>query len=115
ALLETLVPRSELFRQVLVSGASAPVFLTGLLFLYLLWFRLGAFPSGGRTGVFNSPTGPTGLLTIDGLLHGRPKVAIDALWHVFLPALSLALPMALAVGRTLRSSIVGVLRQDYVR
>ncbi|MFL5799632.1 MAG: ABC transporter permease [Actinomycetota bacterium] len=115
ALMETLFPRSEVVRQVLVSGASAPVFLTGLLLLYLLWFRLGIFPSGGRTGSANAPTGPTGLLTIDGLLHGRPGVALDALWHLALPALTLALPMALAVGRTLRSSIIGVLRQDYVR
>jgi ABC-type dipeptide/oligopeptide/nickel transport system permease component len=115
SLLETLFPRSELFRQVLVSGASEPVFLTGLLLLDLLWFQAGVFPSGGRTGVTDPPTGPTGLLTVDGLLHGRPAVTVDAFWHLALPALTLALPMALAVGRTLRSSIIGVQRLDHVR
>jgi peptide/nickel transport system permease protein len=115
ALMETLFPRSEFLRQVLISGASAPVFLTGILLLYLLWFRLGIFPSGGRTSVANAPTGPTGLLTIDGLLHGRLDVTANAFWHLALPAITLALPMALAVGRTLRSSMIGVLRQDHVR
>jgi ABC-type dipeptide/oligopeptide/nickel transport system permease component len=115
ALAQTLFTRSEVFRQVLIGGASAPIFLTGLLLLYVLWFKLGWFPGGERTNIVNPPTGPTGLLTIDGLIHGRPAVTLNALWHLFLPGLTLALPMSVAIGRTLRSSIVGVLRQDHVR
>jgi ABC-type dipeptide/oligopeptide/nickel transport system permease component len=115
AMAQTLLTRSSVFRQVLVGGASAPIFLTGLLLLYFLWFKLGWFPGGERINLIDPPTGPTGFLTIDGLLHGRIDVTLNALWHLFLPALTLALPMSVAIGRTLRSSIIGVLRNDYVR
>jgi peptide/nickel transport system permease protein/dipeptide transport system permease protein len=59
--------------------------------------------------------GPTGLLIVDGLLLGRPDMSLDALAHLVLPALTLALPAAVAIGRTLDSSLRQVLRQDYIR
>lgn len=115
ALLEVLLPRPGPVRHLLAAGASTPIFLTGLLLLYLLWFRLGVAPGGGRSGYADAPTGPTGLLVLDSVLAGRPLVAWDAVQYLFLPALTLALPMAVAVGRSLRSALVGVLREDYVR
>jgi ABC-type dipeptide/oligopeptide/nickel transport system permease component len=115
SLAQTLLARSEIYRQLMLSGASLPIFLTGLLLLYVFWFRLGWFPGDGRTDVVDPPSGPTGLLTIDGLLAGRPQVTLNALWHLAMPALTLALSMSLAIARTLRASIIGVLRQDHVR
>jgi ABC-type dipeptide/oligopeptide/nickel transport system permease component len=112
---QTLLKGAALFRHGLLITASAPIFLTGLILLFVLWFKLGWFPSGGRTTLLDVPTGPTGLLTVDGLLNGRPDVTLNALWCLVLPGLTLALPMSVAIGRTLRSSIVGVLRQDHVR
>ena len=106
---------SSIARVVLLTGASAPVFLTALLFALLFWFDLGWLPGSGRTTIADAPTGPTGLLTLDGLLAGRADVLVDAARHLLLPALTLALPMAVAIGRTLRSSLRGVMRQDYVR
>lgn len=91
AFVQTLAPHSGWVRLLLIGGASAPVFLTGLLFVFFLWFKLHWFPSGGRTSVQNAPTGPTGFLTIDGLVAGRPAVTLDALWHLFLPGLCLAI------------------------
>ena len=52
---------------------------------------------------------------LDGLLAGRPSVAWDAVQHLFLPSLALALLPAVAIGRVLRSSLVDVLDTDYVR
>jgi ABC-type dipeptide/oligopeptide/nickel transport system permease component len=115
SLAQTLLARSEIYRQLMLSGASLPIFLTGLLLLYVFWFRLGWFPGDGRTDAVDPPSGPTGLLTIDGLLAGRPQVTLNALWHLAMPALTLALSMSLAIARTLRASIIGVLRQDHVR
>ena len=63
----------------------------------------------------DAPTGPTGLLTVDSVLAGRPDAFWDACQHLLLPAFTLALPMGVAVGRTLRSSLVGTMRQDYIR
>jgi len=116
ALLEVFLPRPGPLRHLLAAGASAPIFLVGLLLLYLMWFRLGLSPGGGRlSSPGDAPTGPTGLLTVDALLAGRPVLAWDAVQHLALPALTLGLPVAVAVGRTLRSSLVGVLRSDQIR
>ena len=115
ALLEALVPRPGPLRYLLAGGASAPIFLTGLLLLYVFWFKLKLAPGGGRTLYADAPTGPTGLVTVDALLDGRWLVAWDSIQHLFLPGLTLALPMSVAVGRSLRSSLQSVMSQDYVR
>ncbi|TIU20290.1 MAG: ABC transporter permease, partial [Mesorhizobium sp.] len=59
--------------------------------------------------------GPTGLNVIDGMLVGRPEVSVDALLHMILPALALALPIGIAVGRSLNGALHEVMRQTYIR
>ncbi len=115
ALGQTMLRRTGVLRVVLLGGASAPIFLIAELLLLFCWFKLGWLPGGGRTDIADAPTGPSGLLTVDSVLAGRPDVFWDACLHLLLPALTLALPMGVAVGRTLRSSLVGTLRQDYIR
>jgi peptide/nickel transport system permease protein len=95
--------------------ASAPTFVLSVLFVLLFYSRLHWLPAGGRTGYFDAPSGPTGLLTIDGLLHGRPAVSWDAIQHLILPALALALLPAVAVGRVLRGALITNLRSEQVR
>ncbi len=102
-------------RLLFVSGASAPSFLLAFLLVYVLYLKLGWFPASGQTDVSGAPTGPTGALVLDGLLAGRPGVTADALWHLALPALALALLPAVAIGRVLRSSLLEVYETDYVR
>jgi peptide/nickel transport system permease protein len=65
--------------------------------------------------VANVPDGPTGLLTVDGLLHGRIDVVTDALRHLVLPGLCVAIGPAMSIGRVLRSSLISTMRTDYVR
>jgi ABC-type dipeptide/oligopeptide/nickel transport system permease component len=115
ALGQTLLRRAGFLRVFLLGGASAPIFLVAELLLLFCWFKLAWLPGGGRTDLADAPTGPTGLLTIDSVLAGRPDAFWDACQHLLLPAFTLALPMGVAVGRTLRSSLVGTLRQDYIR
>lgn len=73
-------------------GISAPTFLTGLLFLQILAFRLGWFPVGG---------------------YGVDR--LDHLRHAVLPALTLAIVGAATYARIMRSEMIETLRQDYVR
>jgi peptide/nickel transport system permease protein len=103
------------FRFGLFAFASAPQFLLGMLGILLFYGYLHWLPATGRSNFGDAPSGPTGLLTIDGLLHGRPDVTLDAARHLLLPAVVLALLPAVAVGRVLRGSIITVLRTDYVR
>jgi peptide/nickel transport system permease protein len=82
----------------------------------LLYAELGWVPGSGRlTSGLAAPTGPTGLLMLDGLLNGRLDVVWDAANHLLLPALCLALGPAVAIGRTLRSSLQTVMAQDHIR
>ena len=100
----------------LVASASVPAFLLALLLLIVFYAQLRWFPGSGRISAeLEAPTGPTGLLTVDGLLAGRLDVVRDALAHLALPALCLALGPAVALGRTLRSSLQTVLGADHIR
>ena len=103
-------------RLLMLAGASAPPFLLALALLMLFYAKWHVLPSSGRLSAnLTPPGGPTGLLVVDGLLHGRFDVVSDALWHLALPAFCLALGPAVALGRTLRSSLQSVLTQDHIR
>lgn len=102
-------------RAILFTGAAAPMFLLGILGLILFYQKLGWVPANGRISVPDPPTGPTGMLTIDGLLSGRLDVVANALHHLILPAVVIALGPAVAIGRVLRSSLLTDADSDYAR
>ena len=106
---------SGLFRFLMLSGASTPAFLLALLGILLLNGRLHLLPATGDTGYAGAPTGPTGMVVVDTLLHGRPAMFGDALRHLLLPALCVALGPAVSIGRVLRGSLETALTADYVR
>lgn len=106
---------SAVLRAVLFTGSSAPMFLLGILGLLVFYKTLGWVPANGRIGIANPPDGPTGLLTVDGLIRGRFDAVGDALHHLMLPALVIALGPAVAIGRVLRSSLLGDIDSDYAR
>ena len=100
------------YRGVLLIGATAPPFLLGLVAIILFYSRLGWLPASGRGP---DDPGPTGLLVPDSLLHGSLGDTTDALKHLLLPALVLAIAPAIAIGRIWRSSIEEVFRSDHIR
>jgi peptide/nickel transport system permease protein len=108
--------RGKRSQLLLVALASAPPFLLGLGMLLLFYAQLHVLPGGGRVTVgIGAPTGPTGMTTLDAVLAGRFAVLSDALAHLVMPAVALALGPAVALARTLRSSLQAVLAEDYVR
>lgn len=101
-------------RVLLLGVASIPVFVLAMGGL-ILWYRqLGWLPATGRSSLVGL-TSPTGLLVIDGLLHGRLDVVVDAVRHLVLPAACLAVGPAVAIGRVLRGGLVDTLEQDHIR
>lgn len=78
-------------------GISTPVYLTGLLALYLFALKLGWFPAGG----YSTP--------------GQPFSASDRLDHLVLPAGIIAINYIAQTMRYTRSAMLEVLSQDYVR
>lgn len=108
-------PGSGIVRSLLLVGASAPAFLLGIAGIIVFYQQLGWLPANGRSAELFGPTGPTGLLTLDALLHGDPSLAWDALQHLILPGLAISLVPAVAIGRVLRSSLLADQHSDYAR
>ncbi|WP_349357510.1 ABC transporter permease [Stappia sp.] len=95
-------------------GVSLPGFWFGILLLMLFAVHLQILPVSGRIG-FDSEVEPiTHFLLIDSLLHGRLDAFWDALSHIILPAITLGLPMTAILMRVTRTSMLEVMRQDYI-
>src|SRR6202022_2170303 len=57
----------------------------------------------------------THLVVLDALLAGNGRAALDALWHLILPAVTLGtIPLAI-VAKIPRSGMLDVLSSDYIR
>ena len=95
-------------------GVSLPGFWFGILLLMLFSVHLHLLPVAGRIGYSSEIEPITHMLLIDTLLRGRPDAFLDALSHIILPAITLGLPMTAILMRVTRTSMLEVLRQDYV-
>jgi peptide/nickel transport system permease protein len=108
----------QLGRVAALLGIAFPVFWVGIVLLLVFYFRLGWFPSSGRVNpqVFlQQPVAPiTGLLTVDALLGANWPVLRNALWHLALPAFSLALSTLARVTRMTRATMIEVLSEAYI-
>lgn len=58
---------------------------------------------------------PTHIMMLDSLIHGNLPIFLSAMEHVILPAATLAFTTIAPIIRYMRSSMVEVLNQDYVR
>ncbi len=96
-------------------GVSMPVFWLGLILMLLFALTLGWFPMSGRMGVDIDLTPITNFFTLDAILTRNWMALKDALMHLVLPALALStIPLAI-IARMTRSSMLEILRQDYLR
>ncbi len=104
-------------RVVATAGVSLPVFFTGLLLVYLFYFRLGWAPAPlGRLDVFYDPPPQiTGFYLIDSLIAGEPDIFIASLKQLILPGLTLAIFSVAPIARMTRASMLAVLSSDFVR
>jgi peptide/nickel transport system permease protein len=76
---------------------------------------MGLFPLSGRIDPGLAVPSVTGLFLVDTLLAGRVDSFVDALRHLALPALALGTIPLSVISRITRSSVLEVLRLDYVR
>ena len=106
----------QVARVFALGGTSLPVFYVALLLLGLFYSRLGVLPGPGQLGIYTSPPPHlTGLVAVDALLAGDWVALRDALRHLVLPAFVLGYFTTGLVMRMTRSSLLEVMRQDYVR
>src|SRR6202453_5010486 len=107
----------HLCRVIATAGVSLPVFFTGLVLVYIFYFRLGWSPAPlGRLDVFYSaPPTVTGFYLIDALIARDFETFRSALSQLILPALTLAIFSLAPIARMTRASMLAVLSSDFVR
>jgi peptide/nickel transport system permease protein len=109
----------NLSRIIAISGVSLPAFWFGII-LQLLFFKyLHLLPLAGRVDtvvLLEHPlTTITGFYLVDSLITGNIPVFIDALRHIILPAITLAMYPIGLITRQVRSMMIEVLQENYVR
>lgn len=96
-------------------GVSMPIFWLGLMEQWIFSIELGWLPTSGREDVRDPVSPITHLYLIDTLLNGRFDQFITVVKHLILPGFALAtIPMAI-IARMTRSSMLEVMRSDYIR
>ena len=91
------------------------LFLLAIFYVSLRWFgpertslRIGFLVNSDQFRQY------TGLLTIDGLLNGRPDVSLDAIRHLVLPVFTLVIAHWATLGRVTRATMIEELQKEYV-
>ena len=96
-------------------GYSMPIFWWGLVLIMVFSVDLGLTPVSGRIAIEYDIEARTGFMLIDSVLSGEAGAFTSALRHLLLPALVLGtVPMAV-IARMTRSSLLEVLREDFMR
>jgi peptide/nickel transport system permease protein len=104
-------------RIVTTAGVSLPVFFTGLLLIYVLYYLLGwAPPPLGRLDTFaTAPNFHTGFYVIDSLIDGDLATFRASCAQIALPAFTMAVFSLAPLARVTRASMLAALGSDFVR
>lgn len=95
-------------------GISMPAFWLGIVLMLIFAVNLKWLPTSGRTLYGFAPDRITGLYVLDSVLTGDFRALVTSLKHLALPAVALAAAPAAIITRVVRSSMLEVLRKDYV-
>jgi len=107
----------HLCRVTTTAGVSLPVFFTGLVLVYVFYFKLGWSPAPlGRLDVFASaPPAVTGFYLIDSVIARDWEAFRSALSQLILPTATLAIFSLAPIARMTRASMLAILASDFVR
>src|ERR1044071_197183 len=95
-------------------GVSLPNFWLGIMLIYFLGGQWNLLPVAGRIEYGIELTPVTKLNLVDSLLTGNLTAFWSTLQHLIMPAVTLGSALAAIVMRITRSSVLDVMRQDYV-
>jgi ABC-type dipeptide/oligopeptide/nickel transport system permease component len=104
-------------RVVATAGVSLPVFFTGLLLVYVFYFKLGWSPAPlGRLDAFaTAPAKITGFYLFDSLVTGQFETFRASLSQLLLPGFTLCIFSLAPIARMTRASMLAVLASEFVR
>jgi peptide/nickel transport system permease protein len=102
-------------RFIAMTCVCTPAFVWGVIFQLVFAYFIPIFPlSGQLTDTVAVPPRHTGFLTIDALIAGQIPTFANALYHLALPALALALAGIGQTARLTRSSMLEIYRKPYI-
>ncbi len=103
------------FMGIALFGVSMPVFWLGIMLMMIFGVFLRWLPIGGRINIVIHFHRITGFYILDSIITGNFAGLISTLRYLILPSAALAtIPMA-TIARVTRSSMLEVLRQDFIR
>ena len=108
----------HLSRILSIGCVSLPVFWVALGLQLIFYSYLGWLPLGGRVSVETALTqnlpNITGMLLLDCVITGKWTIFIDALRHIILPMIPIALYPIGLISRMTRSALLEILNEDYI-
>lgn len=98
-------------------GVCIPPFVSGLLLIYIFYYKLGFAPDPtGRLDIFISPPNRyTGFYLIDFAIQGDIAGWFAAFKQLILPACTMALFVLAPIARITRASMLSALGSDFIR
>ncbi|HID15353.1 MAG TPA: ABC transporter permease, partial [Candidatus Atribacteria bacterium] len=98
-----------------IFGVSMPIFWLGIMLMMIFGVYLKWLPISGRISMMISIHRITGFYIIDSIITGNMEALWSTIRHLILPSVALGtIPMA-TIARVTRSSMLEVLRQDFIR
>jgi len=98
-----------------IMAVSTPAFVWGVILQLLFAYVFRLFPIEGRlTATLPSPPWITGFVVIDSILAGDGRALIDALHHLVLPAVALAMAGIGQTARLTRASMIETYRKPFI-
>jgi len=102
-----------------IGAVSLPPFWVALATQLLFYGILQVLPLGGRVStelaIMYEVPHVTGLLLLDSLITGNFMFFKDALWHIILPVIPVAMYPIGQVARLTRSSMLEIMGEDYIK
>ncbi|MBW4966491.1 ABC transporter permease [Pseudoalteromonas sp. CR1] len=108
----------KLINSTTIVGYSMPVFWLALLLIMIFSLKLGWFPMSGRMGLLYEIPPSTGFMLIDIALAGFPYKGMaftDALHHLTLPTIVLAMYPTTVLVRFTRESMLKIMDQNFIK
>lgn len=103
-------------RFISLLGASMPPFWSGLLALFVFYFKLRWLPGPGRIDArMTAPPTVTGFFLVDSLINNNMAEFWSSITHLILPAIILGWFTLAITARITRSSMLEIMQMDYIR
>lgn len=98
-----------------LTGISVPIYWSGPLVILLFAQVFNVLPASGRIATNFDIQPITGIITLDTLIRGNFAAFQSAAAHLLLPSIVIGIYSMALISRMMRSSMLEVIRQDYIR